>query len=223
MTATPMHSDSSGTWMTKAELARARGITLGSADRLIRKQRWRRQPGNDGKVRALIPPGWENPDPRGEPTDDPTDDPRAVGMSSLAAGALTALEDAVSALREQLERAEAGRVEERQRADRAEARADDLRAQIDVLNAELVVMRAEADRQLAEERQRADRFSEQVEAGHREVDAARAEAETLRTDLAVARQDAQAVQEWAAELRQAEAARKARGRLRRAWDGWRGR
>ena len=152
MTATPMHSDSSGTWMTKAELARARGITLGSADRLIRKQRWRRQPGNDGKVRALIPPGWENPDPRGEPTDDPTDDPRAVGMSSLAAGALTALEDAVSALREQLERAEAGRVEERQRADRAEARADDLRAQIDVLNAELVVMRAEADRQLAEER-----------------------------------------------------------------------
>ena len=48
-------------------------------------------------------------------------------------------------------------------------------------------------------------------------------AEELRLELAVAQHDAQAGQQAAKELRQAEEARKARGRLRRAWDGWRGR
>jgi hypothetical protein len=43
------------------------------------------------------------------------------------------------------------------------------------------------------------------------------------SELAVAQHDAQAGQQAAAELRRAEAERKARGRLRRAWDGWRGR
>jgi hypothetical protein len=41
-------------------------------------------------------------------------------------------------------------------------------------------------------------------------------------DLAVAQHDAQAGQQAAAVLRQAEAERKARGRLRRAWAAWRG-
>jgi hypothetical protein len=49
----------------------------------------------------------------------------------------------------------------------------------------------------------------------------RAEAAESRAKQADAR--AQAAQDAAEELRQAEAARKARGRLRRAWDGWRGR
>jgi hypothetical protein len=38
-----------------------------------------------------------------------------------------------------------------------------------------------------------------------------------------ARAQAQAAQDTADELRRADEARKARGRLRRAWDGWRGR
>jgi chromosome segregation ATPase len=112
------------------------------------------------------------------------------------------------------------------------ARANALRAQIDELNAEMVVARAEADRALAEERLRADRLSEQVEAGHREVDAAkehadraeaaltgeRARADALRDrleqvqpELAAAQHDALAAQQAAAELRQADEARKARG------------
>jgi chromosome segregation ATPase len=42
-------------------------------------------------------------------------------------------------------------------------------------------------------------------------------------DLDVARRDAETARQAAAESRLADTARKARGRLRRAWDGWRGR
>ena len=69
----------------------------------------------------------------------------SADMPAIAAVALAALEDAVAALREQFDVANA-------RAERAEAdesdeqrRADDLRAQIEVLNTEMAVMRAEAD------------------------------------------------------------------------------
>ena len=108
MTDAPYGPDDGGAWMTKAELARARGITLGSADRLIRKQRWRRQPGNDGRVRVLVPEGWESREvpegPTDHPTSDPTGDPR---VSDIIPAALAALEDAVAALREQLDEANA--------------------------------------------------------------------------------------------------------------------
>src|SRR5690242_12778545 len=46
-----------GQWMSKAELAAARGISLASADRLVRRRKWRRQKGNDGRVRVLVPAG----------------------------------------------------------------------------------------------------------------------------------------------------------------------
>jgi hypothetical protein len=41
-----------GVWMTKAELAAARRISVGSADRLIRQRRWKRQPGDDGGTKV---------------------------------------------------------------------------------------------------------------------------------------------------------------------------
>ena len=47
-----------GVWMTKAELAAARSISVGSADRLIRQRRWKRQPGDDGGTRVLVPRRW---------------------------------------------------------------------------------------------------------------------------------------------------------------------
>jgi hypothetical protein len=50
-----------GRWMSKAELAAIRGIAVRSAERLIRRQRWRRMLGNDGRIRALIPPDWAEP------------------------------------------------------------------------------------------------------------------------------------------------------------------
>jgi hypothetical protein len=119
-------------------------------------------------------------------------------------------------------------------------RADDLRQQIDVLNAEMVVIRAEADRALAEERLRADRLSEQVDAGHRDLDAVRADADARRTtidelkagqtlmtdmharELTAAQDRLERVRDAAEAIRQADAARKARGlvaRLRAAWRG----
>ena len=65
-----------GVWMTKAELAAVRRISVASADRLIRRQRWRKQRGNDGRARVLVPADWAEPR-KGEPTDkfsgNPTD------------------------------------------------------------------------------------------------------------------------------------------------------
>jgi hypothetical protein len=52
----PGMSDS--VWMTKAEFAAARRISLGSANRLIRQRRWERQPGDDGRIRVLVPRPW---------------------------------------------------------------------------------------------------------------------------------------------------------------------
>jgi chromosome segregation ATPase len=240
-----------GKWLTYQQLAGVRHISKPSAIRLVMRHRWRRQRDNERVVRVLVPPDMLEPDRASYDASDDRSDDASDDTPSIAAGALAALEDAVQALRDQLERAETDRIEERRRA-------DDLRAQIDVLNAEMVVMRTEADREVAKERLRADGLSEQVKALSAEVvraekqaeavvgqaeraeagrDAERARAEALRStiedlrteqevgarDLAVAQHDALAAQHAAAELRQAEAARKARGRLRRAWDGWRGR
>jgi hypothetical protein len=51
----PSDDAAGGAWMTKTELARARRISIASVDRLIRRKGWRRQPGNDGRVRVLVP------------------------------------------------------------------------------------------------------------------------------------------------------------------------
>jgi hypothetical protein len=183
-----------GTWMTKAELAAVRRISIASADRLIRCQGWRKHPGNDGRARVLVPSDWAmsrgsdpTDDPRHNPTDKPparaadhADDPTdSVAGPTDITRAVSALEAAVAGLREQLGRAEG-------RADRAEATA-------------------------VTERERADALRTQLEAAREEARAATAQ---------IAQAEAEAD---AAELRQADDARKARGRLRRAWDGWRGR
>lgn len=47
-----------GVWMTKAELAALRRISSGSANRLIRRQRWVRRRGNDGRTHVLVPKPW---------------------------------------------------------------------------------------------------------------------------------------------------------------------
>jgi hypothetical protein len=90
-----------GQWMTLAELARARGTSKASAARLVRRHKWRRQPGNDGHVRVLVP---------AEKADRPADRP---------AGALAVIQAALAAQ----ERAEA-------RAERAESRVERLAAEL---------------------------------------------------------------------------------------------
>jgi hypothetical protein len=87
-----------GRWMSYAELAAARGIDRSSAFKLTLRHKWRRQKDNRGTVRVYVPTDWLGP---------------SRDMSNPAAGdmshAISALEGAVSALREQLERAEQGR------------------------------------------------------------------------------------------------------------------
>jgi hypothetical protein len=44
-----------GQWLTYEELAKARGIQRLAAVRLTQRHKWRRQRGNDGHARVLVP------------------------------------------------------------------------------------------------------------------------------------------------------------------------
>jgi hypothetical protein len=52
-----MHDDAgtTGRWMTYDELAEMRGIKRIGAVRLVQRYKWRRQAGNDGRARVLVP------------------------------------------------------------------------------------------------------------------------------------------------------------------------
>ena len=83
--------------MTLKELADRRAITLASVARLVRRRKWRQQPGNDGNVRVFVP---------ASPADSRQD-------------ALSVLRKAVDILQDQLSSVNA-------RAERAEERAERL-------------------------------------------------------------------------------------------------
>lgn len=101
--------------MTLAQLADARGISKASATRMVRRHKWRRQPGNDGLVRVLVPPGQaERP---------PADAPRRAQKP----GVLAVIEAALSAQA------------------RAEARADRLEVELTAARAEVAEARARTD------------------------------------------------------------------------------
>ena len=74
----------------------------------------------------------------------------------------------------------------------------------------------QAESRADQERSRADRAEKSLEYERCRADALRDRLETTKAELQQAQQMTEA-------LRQAEAERKAVGRLRRAWDGWRGR
>jgi hypothetical protein len=194
-----------GQWLTYDELSRIRGIGRESAVKLVQRKRWRRIPGNDGVARVFVPPDWltQAKEASGEslPEYSPEHSPRQTG---LLAGALAALEDAVSALRERAEGAE-------RRAELAEARTD-----------RALTLLADVEAVLIKERDRSDR-AETATAGERQrADALREWLDQMRVELEVAQHDARAGQQAAAELRQADAARRARGlvaRLRAVWQG----
>jgi hypothetical protein len=121
-------------WMTKAEIAAVRRITVASADRLVRRQGWRKQRGNDGRARVLVPLSWARPtdNPPDNKPDDPTD---KQDISRI----IKALESAVSTLQEQLAR-------ETARADRLDAEHDRAAAEIEQLRRDLQKAEAEAAR-----------------------------------------------------------------------------
>ncbi len=228
----PDMPDDAGRWLTYAELAEVRSIARESAVRMAQRNHWPRRRNNRGEALVLVPDGTLPPDNAG--------DDLPGGMSSpppdIAASALAVLADAVAALREQLdaanaraERAEAGRADlqhdldaakETQRAaegiaDTERQRADELRAEIEALSAEMEMVRREAEQAVAEERGRAEQFSEQIDAGHREVDAARAAAQAAERALAEERERAaQAEQRAEAQTQGRGAAETEAGELR---------
>lgn len=122
--------------MTYAELADVRGISVTSAERLVRRRRWGRQVGNDGVVRVLVPL-TEARKPR--KTKAPDKDLSALGQSRMSPqissqtsgadiredsdAAIRPLASAVEALREQLTIAN-------DRAEAAERRCGELRAEL---------------------------------------------------------------------------------------------
>jgi hypothetical protein len=98
------------------------------------------------------------------------------------------------------------------RADEAHKRADAALALADRLGA-----------QLADAGGRADRAEARVAELQHDLDAARVIAGAAQHDAQAAQAEARKAKDAAEELRKENEARKARGRLRRTWDSWRGR
>ena len=111
-------TDEGGRWLNYAELAELRGITRKAAIRLTQRHQWRRQPGNDGATRVLVPPDALGDIARRQsPRDDGTpDDFQAKALGILESALIEANKRAEAALA-LADRADA-------RADRAEARAE---------------------------------------------------------------------------------------------------
>jgi chromosome segregation ATPase len=158
------------TWMSYAELGRARGTSAASAKRYANRQRWRKQPGNDGTVRVAVPPGGTVPREtvRGVVPGDGPDLSRLLDDANKRA---------IAALREQQEHERAAWREDRARLvaeidglraayDRAEQGRDGERARADTLRDRLNAMQAQlADAHAALQRaETADARADRAEA-----------------------------------------------------------
>jgi hypothetical protein len=97
-------------WVSYVELAAARGISRLSAERLVRKRKWQKRPGNDNTVRVLVPANELTETADGRPSNRPSD------RTDDRSGAIPALREALDLLKTQLAREVA-------RADAAEAEA----------------------------------------------------------------------------------------------------
>jgi hypothetical protein len=114
-----------GRWLTYDELATVRGIKRIGAVRLAQRQKWRRQPGNDGKTRIMVPTDALAL-VRGTPTPDAKHEGAANGARDDAGTAVVAFTAALAAL----EKAHAGEVAGlRERAVRAEGERDQARGE----------------------------------------------------------------------------------------------
>lgn len=181
-------------WLTYSQIAEMRGISRDSAERTVRRRGWRRQAGNDGLVRVAVPLAWLEAGESSPPDNHPDSPP---DKSTDANGMAVAIEAIQQAHRAEIEAKDSLVGALREQLTRAEERADAATARAD-----------QADRAIAGERARADVLRGRLDAAQQAADQARAAA-----------QDAQQTAEG---LRQADAVRRAGGRLVRAWRAWRG-
>lgn len=130
---------SDGQWVTYGELAKARNIERRAAVRLAQRRRWRRQAGNDGLARVLVPPDWLKPVDRARDVaaDDAGDDALVVASAQVDAGR------SVTAGTDHAGRAAGPRA---YRGDVATAEVATLREQIATLQTDLSVAQEAADR-----------------------------------------------------------------------------
>jgi hypothetical protein len=221
-----------GRWMTYDEIAATRGIKRSGAVRLVQRQRWRRQAGNDGYARVLVPHDEQHPVRGTRPhvnLREGGDDGRGDGGGDIAAtfeaaltvireahaGEIATLRDMVGGLRDTVARAETRAVHAEQRAIEAEAvsAAKDVR----VTQAE-----AEADRARGVARE-ALQAAETLRTSVDELKAGQTMMQDMHVrELEQARAAAQLARDAAASVRQADEARKARGRWARLRAAWRG-
>ena len=184
---------SEGRWMSYAELAQLRGIDKQSAARLTFRRRWRRQKDNHGTVRVLVPPEWQ------EPQDTSGDASRDI--SPDFATAIEAVTEAFEAALSAKDREIVSLREQWERAmaylDAERSRADELRERLDRLGVKLTDAQAELAT-AQDQAEAANALAEAAQLGHGEAEAD------------------------AAELRQAETERRARGVLARLRAAWRG-
>jgi hypothetical protein len=205
--------DSSGTgrWLTYDELAALRGIKRIGAVRLVQRHKWRRQAGNDGLARVLVPPDALEPVRR-----------TAAGTSAPANGASTNSDDSphtiagidapdiVVQLVAQLDQAN-------QRADEANRRADVAVAVADRTLAQL----AEAHTEAGKLRDRLDIAEHQATDAKRQAAQLRQAVQKADHDRTAAVAIADEAVRAAEELRQAEADRRGQGRWARLRAAWR--
>jgi hypothetical protein len=126
-------------WVSYAQLAHERGISKESAIRLVRRECWRKMPGNDADktVRVLVPQTWLQPAARADDLPDmariEAAEARADEAHKRADAALALADRTLSQL-----------VDANARADRAEDVADAQRRRVTALQHDLDTARAAA-------------------------------------------------------------------------------
>jgi chromosome segregation ATPase len=255
-----------GHWLTYDEIAKARGTEKVGAIRWVQRHKWRRQPGNDGMTRVLVPEGALEvtvPRPRrAKPaaTDTVTDNNAVTAFEAALAAIQATHAGEIAALRGQVDAAETvatvlrEQLQDQRR--QAEVHAGEvaiLRGKLASAEAALAMLREQSEGQLLDQQHQAEA---RAEALRHDLEAARRGAEKAEKALAELRQeesarvvslnadlqakDVEIIEQRIATdqaharareaqdtiealLQRADEARKARGRLRRLWDGWRGR
>lgn len=76
-----------GRWLTHSEISQVYGIGRESVVKLVRREKWRKQPGNDGAVRVLVPSEWLRPARERSPGSSPDSSPEASRNQALRSAA----------------------------------------------------------------------------------------------------------------------------------------
>jgi hypothetical protein len=164
-------AEARGRWMTYGELAEARKIKRGAAIRLVQRHKWRRQAGNDGFARVLVPPEWAKPS-RPQRNDvaqngSPAHDVTVLAYVATLEAAIKVKDGQIATLKEVLassvalidgfrrraDTADADRRAAQARAERSEVLVASLTADLQAKGIELAGQRSAADRARAEVRE----------------------------------------------------------------------